>query len=470
MNFVHVRQKGNTVRQRKRSGKRERSIRTDVRHKRCESEAIRLCLLLTSYSERENTMDTEKFIETVKINPVLYDPRHKDFKNMAKKAEVWERIAREMNEKSEALRIKWKGLKDGYTKYKKNGNSLMGGSKSYTNWCWGPHLQFLDDFQKRKSHTSDTGVQDVDSSSLPPLVPFKSTQDSETSLQSFLPTFSGYVPTKIDEDVSERTKEDDSIEHLFNSYAETFRTFSLKTRATMKVQMAKLFADAELIEHDIGPIQSPMCSIISVFSASKDENSNGVKNEVLPINMTIPQYTTSMDSAQIPDSGSGITTRRATKAFQSVERQTNQHDDHEATQSDHSENSRTSTPTKLGGNKENSRKNQKRPVDASAINDVIRKLRKISDDCNQYSNEFDVFCDSLAIQLKKMPIDRALICQEKLQSVMTQERLYQVTQTEQSNSYDYDQSQIAGSSNTYQYMKSSPPPDPEDKPGYYSET
>ncbi|XP_044745426.1 uncharacterized protein LOC123307256 isoform X2 [Coccinella septempunctata] len=170
------------------------------------------------------------------------------------------------------------------------------------------------------------------------------------------------------------------------------------------------------------------------------------------------------------DSGSGITTRRATKAFQSVERQTNQHDDHEATQSDHSENSRTSTPTKLGGNKENSRKNQKRPVDASAINDVIRKLRKISDDCNQYSNEFDVFCDSLAIQLKKMPIDRALICQEKLQSVMTQERLYQVTQTEQSNSYDYDQSQIAGSSNTYQYMKSSPPPDPEDKPGYYSET
>lgn len=41
-------------------------------------------------------------------------------------------------------------------------------------------------------------------------------------------------------------------------------------------------------------------------------------------------------------------------------------------------------------------------------------------------NEFDLFCRSLAIQLKNMPLNRALVCQEKFQSIMTQERLSQV--------------------------------------------
>lgn len=51
-------------------------------------------------------------------------------------------------------------------------------------------------------------------------------------------------------------------------------------------------------------------------------------------------------------------------------------------------------------------------------------MKIISDDAkNNTEDEFDLFCRSLAVQLKRMPLHRALICQQKLQEVMVQERL-----------------------------------------------
>lgn len=48
-------------------------------------------------------------------------------------------------------------------------------------------------------------------------------------------------------------------------------------------------------------------------------------------------------------------------------------------------------------------------------------------------HEFDVFCHSLAIQLKNMSLERALLCQEKLQQVMTQERLGQLSKSHETS-------------------------------------
>lgn len=70
----------------------------------------------------------------------------------------------------------------------------------------------------------------------------------------------------------------------------------------------------------------------------------------------------------------------------------------------------------------------------SGVQDAIKQLKTLSEENKQDLNEFDVFCDSLAIQLKKMPLDRALICQGQLQKVMTQERLFQLTSHPQSHS------------------------------------
>ncbi|KAI4453982.1 hypothetical protein MML48_scaffold00007255 [Holotrichia oblita] len=63
----------------------------------------------------------------------------------------------------------------------------------------------------------------------------------------------------------------------------------------------------------------------------------------------------------------------------------------------------------------------------SAVERAIDKLGTIASHNIETDNEFDHFCRSLAVQLKKMPLDRALICQTKLQNVMTEERMYLLT-------------------------------------------
>ncbi|XP_055912160.1 uncharacterized protein LOC129946131 [Eupeodes corollae] len=83
------------------------------------------------------------------------------------------------------------------------------------------------------------------------------------------------------------------------------------------------------------------------------------------------------------------------------------------------------------------RKNQlKRSLptnNASVIGSPIKKLKltleEEDDKLNDPNiNEFDYFCKSLAIQLKRMPLQRAIVCQEKLQNVMTKERLFQLSE------------------------------------------
>ncbi|CAG5000701.1 unnamed protein product [Parnassius apollo] len=73
--------------------------------------------------------------------------------------------------------------------------------------------------------------------------------------------------------------------------------------------------------------------------------------------------------------------------------------------------------------------NKKRKIDIT-IDRAIKELKTINEQAKvQTEDEFDLFCKSLAVQLKKMPLNRALICQEKLQSAMTQERLTQMSQS-----------------------------------------
>lgn len=73
--------------------------------------------------------------------------------------------------------------------------------------------------------------------------------------------------------------------------------------------------------------------------------------------------------------------------------------------------------------------NRKRTNDTS-IDMAIKELKSISEQNKEKTeDEFDLFCRSIAIQLKKMPLGRALICQEKIQSVITQERITQMTAT-----------------------------------------
>ncbi|XP_075978918.1 uncharacterized protein LOC142978375 [Anticarsia gemmatalis] len=238
-------------------------------------------------------MDTEKFIECVKKCPVLYDTRHKKYKDFSQKSEVWERIALEMNEHSEILRTKWKGLKDGYTKYRKWKLHRQGNGKAYCNWRWGPYLEFLDPFvSQRKKKEYSRPVQDFnrpvgqESEFLHLEIPSQElkTQEGEESLQSeciikFEPLQStspastpstsrpesrasfreSLVPIESVTDNNDKlisfvqtsqAKGIDAADLLFMSYADTFKKFSVGTQTKLKIKMATIFAEAELQEHN----------------------------------------------------------------------------------------------------------------------------------------------------------------------------------------------------------------------------
>lgn len=90
--------------------------------------------------------------------------------------------------------------------------------------------------------------------------PLPSTQtQTSTTRNSHLPDpFPNGVVTCITEEEVERIltlvqskieNNTDAVHDLFQSYAKTFNKFSIRTQTMLKVEMAKLFADAELREH-----------------------------------------------------------------------------------------------------------------------------------------------------------------------------------------------------------------------------
>lgn len=71
---------------------------------------------------------------------------------------------------------------------------------------------------------------------------------------------------------------------------------------------------------------------------------------------------------------------------------------------------------------------RKRTANATtvALQKALYKLQKMSEPRRNEDDEFDLFGKSIALQLRNMPLERALVCQETLQAVMKQERLYQL--------------------------------------------
>jgi hypothetical protein len=69
------------------------------------------------------------------------------------------------------------------------------------------------------------------------------------------------------------------------------------------------------------------------------------------------------------------------------------------------------------------------------VNRAIEKLKKIPDDCKTQEDESNCFGRSLVIELKKMPLQRALISQQKLQQVIMDERKYQWNESTQHTNF-----------------------------------
>lgn len=161
-------------------------------------------------------------------------------------------------------------------KYKKTLKGSTGqAAKKYKKWPWGDHMSFLDDtIASRSTFTNIDETEEQTSLQSPPnLNDCESTNEREPAT-SPPPQSSSFFSTPatsksklltqskdkkrkqgaddVDKVISylenKKRQSYDSIDHLFLSYAETFKTFSKKKQATLKIKLATFFAEAEVDE------------------------------------------------------------------------------------------------------------------------------------------------------------------------------------------------------------------------------
>lgn len=180
----------------------------------------------------------------------------------------------------EAVKNKWKTIRDGYTKYKKQFKGTTGGKNN--NYIWASQLAFLDDFNGPRAHCSNVVAIEF----TPPRndTPPMDSDHSQDFISSFKPSPPSQDPppesspnvttsstprahtvscsntvrplrnSKNDDDVEKvirffnpkKGKEHDGIDHLFLSYADTFKKFPPREQALIKLELARLFSNTEL--------------------------------------------------------------------------------------------------------------------------------------------------------------------------------------------------------------------------------
>ncbi|XP_072384175.1 uncharacterized protein [Diabrotica undecimpunctata] len=201
-------------------------------------------------------------------------------------------IAPEPPDKDDSVKTKWKTLRDGYNKYKKQVKRDISYGKKSHQYIWSSQLSFLDDVNASNATTSSNtssehkplqssreatpSLESNDSHSFVELQSFNLPEE-ETPLQSFdlpqkekspslvdMAASTSQAPVeskqtnrkkrpiqgdvdKVIEYLHDKKKiKQDGIDHLFLSYADTFRKLSPRHQIHIKLELAKLFADAEL--------------------------------------------------------------------------------------------------------------------------------------------------------------------------------------------------------------------------------
>jgi hypothetical protein len=70
-------------------------------------------------------------------------------------------------------------------------------------------------------------------------------------------------------------RKSDAADHLFASYSETFKKLKPRTQHTIKLQLAQIFADAELKDLDTDNLEMNMLSPVCCVKSAPSEHGNG---------------------------------------------------------------------------------------------------------------------------------------------------------------------------------------------------
>ncbi|GBP67980.1 hypothetical protein EVAR_57953_1 [Eumeta japonica] len=223
---------------------------------------------------------TEAFIAEVRKHRCIYDVNDEGHKNTIKKLEAWHKIASEVGaENVEIVKARWRNLKDTFLKYKKSRLSCT--SKKYRNWYWAQNMKFMEPYIVKKhfkfntprnedfpanelnGNSNDQANEEEDLVQSKEVAPkgLQSLQFNEVFLQDASSESAAirrkrrkkgqsvdddeYGDPRRDSEARCVTKHDD-ICYLFTSYAETFRKFTPRRQAVMKVELANLFMKTEI--------------------------------------------------------------------------------------------------------------------------------------------------------------------------------------------------------------------------------
>ncbi|XP_074027759.1 uncharacterized protein [Leptinotarsa decemlineata] len=201
---------------------------------------------------------------------------------------------------AETAEQKWKNLRDSYMRYKKFTKGETGQAKKYHKGPWSTHMNFFDYTLKPRSHSSNIPPEDVTEteetrlSETENLLMSDDTQQTNASSEhssatlllparqkkkkrkSYSHSSTENCPDDVDKVIdflsNKRSKQGpDGIDHLFLSYAATFRKFNPLTQATMKIKLATLFAENEIEELEAHSTSAPKASTSHSRSFSRDE-------------------------------------------------------------------------------------------------------------------------------------------------------------------------------------------------------
>ncbi|KAJ0172588.1 hypothetical protein K1T71_011727 [Dendrolimus kikuchii] len=201
-------------------------------------------------------------------------------------ARLWTSIAADLGESCDTVRKKWKTVRDGYIKYKNHLKDNEWSDRKTPNYVWASQLSFLDHETLPSNESvyklceisqikSGENVVLINASSIPSntvIIPDHMTATNpatETVANySYNPISSPSTSSKplvrkrklTEHDVDtmilnflerkNKQRDHDSVDYLFLSYARTFKKLSLQRQAMLKVELARLFSQAEL--SDIG--------------------------------------------------------------------------------------------------------------------------------------------------------------------------------------------------------------------------
>jgi hypothetical protein len=183
-------------------------------------------------------------------------------------------------------------LRDSYMKYKRFLKSTTGqATKKYEKWPWSRHLEFLDYTLTPRPTTSNVSDNQISETPLQEAAAPPPSEDADSSCP-LTPASLEMPPPPIKKLKKKQSTEDidniigylenknknqlDGTDHLFLSYAETFKQFPPRRQAMLKIELATLFARAEISELDAQttPASSPHYSANSTGSSLTSDESN----------------------------------------------------------------------------------------------------------------------------------------------------------------------------------------------------